>query len=1186
MSRKKKSGTKQETPPTIIEQKMEAVDETKQPDQTGQDFPIVGIGASAGGLAAFEKFFSAMPAKSESGMAFVLVQHLSPDHKSILTELVKRYTPMQVYEVEDGMKVEPNCTYIIPPNRDMAILNGVLRLLEPNAPRGVRLPIDFFFRSLAQDQHERAICIVLSGTGTDGTLGVRAVKGEGGIVLVQSPESTSYDGMPRSAIATGLVDDILPPADMPARLIAYVSHAFGRRTIHVAPPTPKLEDTLQKICILIRAQTGHDFSQYKQNTLIRRVERRMALAQLEQMDDYLRYLQNSTVELEALFRDMLIGVTSFFRDPEAFQVLETQVIPRLFNNKPIGADIRVWVCGCSTGEEAYSLAILVQEQMETLKLTFKVQIFATDIDQQAIEQARSGVFPGSIAADITPERLARFFALDEDSNTYRVQKSVRDLLVFSEQNVIKDPPFSKLDLISCRNLLIYMNGDLQKRLIPLFHYALNPEGVLFLGASETVGEHTNAFQPLDRKWKIYLRQEDLSGASRLPLGEFVPPLARGTVAHERPSDGHPNKQVNLQGIIQKALLDYYGSVGALVNERGEILHIYGRTGKFLEPAPGDAAMNIMAMARSGLQRELTAALRQAVTERKPVHFHGLRVRTNGDTILANLAVQPVAFKEGSGLLSDIYLVVLEEQPELSEDDADISADDAPFSSEAQARIAALELELRGKEDYLQTTIEELETSNEELKSANEELQSVNEELQSTNEELETSKEELQSVNEELATVNTELQSNISELSRTNNDMNNLLAGTGVATLFVDMQQHIVRFTPAATQLINFIQTDIGRPVGHIVSNLVNYNTLVEDIQTVLDTLVPKEFEVRTQAGDVYMMRIRPYRTLDNVIEGAVITSIDITERKQAEESLFVSKKQVEGYLDAIMQLINLGALFMENGDRQAILDAIVKTAVTIAGADMGNMQLFDPNSNSLKIVAQIGFESEFLQFWDSVSEGNGACGTALERQERIVVEDVTTSPVFVGTQALEVQLKAGVQAVQSTPLIGRSGQVLGVLSTHTKTPHKPDATTLHLIDLVARQTTDILERAQSEDLLQKSKAETTSYYDDLPIGLAVLDVNLRYIHINNRLAVINGIPAADHIGKTIQEMVPAQAEQAQKLAADILKTGEPVTDIEFQGETAVQPGVQKTWQAGWYPLKDNDGQVIGFSVIVQENTDS
>ena len=988
MSRKKKSGTKQETPPTIIEQKMEAVDETKQPDQTGQDFPIVGIGASAGGLAAFEKFFSAMPAKSESGMAFVLVQHLSPDHKSILTELVKRYTPMQVYEVEDGMKVEPNCTYIIPPNRDMAILNGVLRLLEPNAPRGVRLPIDFFFRSLAQDQHERAICIVLSGTGTDGTLGVRAVKGEGGIVLVQSPESTSYDGMPRSAIATGLVDDILPPADMPARLIAYVSHAFGRRTIHVAPPTPKLEDTLQKICILIRAQTGHDFSQYKQNTLIRRVERRMALAQLEQMDDYLRYLQNSTVELEALFRDMLIGVTSFFRDPEAFQVLETQVIPRLFNNKPIGADIRVWVCGCSTGEEAYSLAILVQEQMETLKLTFKVQIFATDIDQQAIEQARSGVFPGSIAADITPERLARFFALDEDSNTYRVQKSVRDLLVFSEQNVIKDPPFSKLDLISCRNLLIYMNGDLQKRLIPLFHYALNPEGVLFLGASETVGEHTNAFQPLDRKWKIYLRQEDLSGASRLPLGEFVPPLARGTVAHERPSDGHPNKQVNLQGIIQKALLDYYGSVGALVNERGEILHIYGRTGKFLEPAPGDAAMNIMAMARSGLQRELTAALRQAVTERKPVHFHGLRVRTNGDTILANLAVQPVAFKEGSGLLSDIYLVVLEEQPELSEDDADISADDAPFSSEAQARIAALELELRGKEDYLQTTIEELETSNEELKSANEELQSVNEELQSTNEELETSKEELQSVNEELATVNTELQSNISELSRTNNDMNNLLAGTGVATLFVDMQQHIVRFTPAATQLINFIQTDIGRPVGHIVSNLVNYNTLVEDIQTVLDTLVPKEFEVRTQAGDVYMMRIRPYRTLDNVIEGAVITSIDITERKQAEESLFVSKKQVEGYLDAIMQLINLGALFMENGDRQAILDAIVdgeRDISILVGLTDGRVQKNKAEQLAQALKGNYAKEHLFLlqqalKSWRFHQEQMGQCDREIEIQ--------------------------------------------------------------------------------------------------------------------------------------------------------------------------------------------------------------
>ena len=489
-------------------------------------FPIVGIGASAGGLGAFEAFFSAMPADTESGMAFVLVQHLSPDHKSILSDLVKRYTRMQVYEVEDGMAIQPNCTYIIPPNRDMAILNGTLQLLEPTAPRGQRLPIDYFFRSLAEDQHERAICIVLSGTGSDGTLGVRAVKGEGGMAMVQNPDSCEYDGMPRSAIATGMVDYVLPPAEMPAQLIAYVTHAFGRRPRRASAPGLGAADALKKICLLLRSQTGHDFSQYKQNTIIRRVERRMALHQIDRPDDYLRFMQESTREVEALFRELLIGVTSFFRDPAAFEGLKTQIIPRLFAGKPAGGLIRVWVCGCSTGEEAYSIAILIQEHLETLKQPFKVQIFATDIDDHAIDQARNGAYPASIAADVSTERLARYFAFDPDGGVYRVHKFIRDLLVFSEQDVIKDPPFSKLDLISCRNLLIYMNGDLQKRLIPLFHYALNPGGFLFLGTSENLGEFTTLFEAVDRKSNLYLRKDYLPARPRPLLRDFAPSLSR------------------------------------------------------------------------------------------------------------------------------------------------------------------------------------------------------------------------------------------------------------------------------------------------------------------------------------------------------------------------------------------------------------------------------------------------------------------------------------------------------------------------------------------------------------------------------------------------------------------------------------------------------------------------------------
>jgi len=853
----------------------------------------VGIGASAGGLAAFEAFFSGMPADTDPGMAFVLVQHLAPDHKSILTELVKRYTRMGVFEVADGMAVKPNCAYIIPPNRDMALFNGALQLLEPSAPRGHRLPIDFLFRSLAQDQRERAIGIVLSGTGSDGTQGVLAIKGEGGMAMAQNPKSTQYDGMPASAIATGLVDYVLPAAEMPAQLIAYAAHAFGKTPLPVSPSAARSDDALKKIFLLLRAQTGHDFSQYKQSTIARRVERRMAVHQIERLDEYVRFLQRTPADVEALFRDFLIGVTSFFRDPEAFGALQAQAIPRLLAGRSTGALIRVWVPGCSTGEEAYSLAILLQERMEQLKQNFKLQVFATDIDRRAIDCARTGIYPSSIAGDISPERLARFFSHEPDGSAYRIQKGIRDRVIFSEQDVGKDPPFSKLDLISCRNLLIYMGGGLQKRLVPLFHYALNPGGMLFLGTSETVGEFVDLFAALDRKAKLYQRREEAAGAHRtgfLPL-----PPEDGPV--KGPSGKAPaESKVPVRELTERALLHQYAPPGAVVNQCGDILYLHGRTGKYLEPAPGEAGMNILKMAREGLRPDLTTALHKAVALRAPVRHPGLRIKTNGDFTAVDLAVQPVPAGPDSDVATQLFLVVFEDAPapgpQLSATAAvpDGGAEAGENATDADSRVATLKQELRAKEEYLQTANEELATSNEELKSANEEMQSVNEELQSTNEELETSKEELQSVNEELATVNTELQNKVADLSRSNNDMNNLLAGTGIGTIFVDHQLRIQRFTPAVTQVINLILTDIGRPVGHIVSNLVGYDHLVADVRAVLDSLAPKEVEVQTQTGTWYLLRIRPYRTLENVIEGAVITFTEITEIKKAQAALRESEE--------------------------------------------------------------------------------------------------------------------------------------------------------------------------------------------------------------------------------------------------------------------------------------------------------
>ncbi len=895
--------TKASMPP---EHSGNTVDAQPKRDRTDGGFPIVGIGASAGGLAAFEAFFSGMPSDSDPGMAFVLVQHLAPDHKSILTDLIRRYTRMQVFEVEDGMEVQPNCAYIIPPGRDMAFLNGTLQLLEPVAPRGQRLPIDFFFRSLAHDQRERAIGVVLSGTGSDGTLGVRTIKGEGGMIMAQNPESTEYDGMPRSAIGTGLVDYELPPAEMPAQLITYVTHAFGKPP-RSAYPAPKSENALKKIFVLLRSKTGHDFSQYKPSTCLRRIERRMAVHQIESMDDYAKFLQQVPEEVEALFRDMLIGVTSFFRDPEASKALEKQIIPKLFAGKRGNSVIRIWVPGCSTGEEAYSLAILLAERQEALKQSFKVVVFATDIDSRAIAAARAGIYPASIAADLTLERLERFFSPEPGESAFRIRKGIRDMLIFSEQNVIKDPPFSKLDLISCRNLLIYLGGNLQKKLIPLFHYALNPNGFLFLGTSETVGEFQNLFATMDRNSKLYQRKEDTFDVKHPGLGRFFSPM---TTPHTGPlhtgeKTAYP-RRLPLRELTEQALLQEISQSGALVNAQGDILYLHGRTGKYLEPTPGEnGPNNILKMAREGLRRDLITALHKAAGTRETIRCPGLQIKTNGDGITVNLIVRPVTAAPAASPEPPLYLVILEQVQEpmigdtlSSPDGKDSKPSSEPGSEDVDPRIATLKQELQAKEEYLQTTNEELETSNEELKSSNEEMQSINEELQSTNEELETSKEELQSVNEELSTVNAELQTKVTDLSRANNDMNNLLAGTGIATVFVDHRLRILRFTPAATKIINLIQSDIGRPVGHIVSNLPGYDRLTADTQAVLDTLVPKETDVQIDEGRWFTMRIQPYRTMDNVIEGAVLTFVDVTAARTIHEALRVNEERLRVALSA------------------------------------------------------------------------------------------------------------------------------------------------------------------------------------------------------------------------------------------------------------------------------------------------
>ncbi|AFM24720.1 chemotaxis protein CheB [Desulfomonile tiedjei] len=843
-------------------QKVLIESQSRQRDR--QTLRVVGIGASAGGLEAFEHFFTNLP--PDTGLSFVLVQHLDPTHKSILTDLIKKYTRMEVREVTDGTVIEANYVYVIPPNKDMAILNGTLYLMDPSSPRGLRQPIDFFFRSLAEDLKEQAIAIVLSGTGSEGTLGIRAIKGEGGMVMVQDPGTARYDGMPRSAVATGLVDYVVSPDKMPHHLLAYVRHAPGAIPTADVEPTGEDGNIVQKILILVRARTHHDFTHYKKNTIIRRIERRMAVHQLLKKQDYLRFLQDDPLEVKTLFKELLIGVTNFFREPDAFEALQKKALPKILNGD--SQYMRIWVPACSTGEEAYSIAMLVQEYAAEAKIDFHLQIFATDIDEEAIEKARLGVYPLSIAADVNPKRLERFFIKEE--NQFRIKKELREMIVFAFQNVISDPPFSKLDLISCRNLLIYMNTELQKRLIHLFHYALKSDGFLFLGASESVGSYSTLFTMADRKWKLYQRKDTATMAALQPNLQF------------RESSELPEIKTELRltkatfrDIAEKALLEAYHAAGVVTDEKLDAIYFYGSTARYLSPASGEASFNLLKMAREELRFELANAVRRAQTENKTVVRPGLRLKSKQGSEAVNLIVRPVLAPSNRHLLLILFEEATYAKGTKESEDVPLPQDE----SDVQARNRELEHELASAKEYLQTTIEELETSNEELKSTNEELQSANEELQSTNEELETSKEEQQSVNEELATVNSELQQKIEELSKVNDDMNNLLASTQVGTIFLDTDMNVLRFTPAVTELINLIQSDIGRPLAHIVSNL-NYDRIVEDSRRVLESLIPRTREVQTKDGRWFVMRMQPYRTTENVIEGVVLTFVEITFQKQ------------------------------------------------------------------------------------------------------------------------------------------------------------------------------------------------------------------------------------------------------------------------------------------------------------------
>jgi two-component system CheB/CheR fusion protein len=841
-------------------------------------FPIVGIGASAGGLEALEQFLTHMP--HDTGMAFVIVQHLDPTHKGAMAELLQRSTRMKVAEVRDRMKVQPDCVYIIPPNKDMSILHGVLHLLDPAAPRGLRLPIDSFFRSLAEDRQERSMGVILSGMGTDGSLGLRAMKEKGGVVFVQAPASSKFDGMPRSAIEAGLADVIAPVEELPDKIIALRNAPLVART--ELPLDGKSQPAFEKIMILLRAHSGHDFSLYKKNSVYRRIERRMGIHQIDKIATYLRFLQENPQELALLFKELLIGVTSFFRDPPAWEHLKTRVMPSLLADRPARQALRAWVPGCATGEEAYSLAIVFREATERIKAArnLSLQIFATDLDQDAIDKARLAVYPTNIAVDVSPERLRRFFI--QDDRGYRIAKDIREMVIFAAQNVVMDPPFTKLDILICRNLLIYLSAELQKKLLPLFHYSLNPRGILFLGSAETAGSATGLFAPLDGKTRLYRRLEAPLRAETIEFpSSFSAPMPP---AQEQPKISRST--ANLQVLTDQLILQRYSPPAVLVNDKGDLLYVSGRTGKYLEPAAGKANWNIFAMAREGLRYELTGAFRRAFQQNSAVGLSGLKVRTNGGVQPVDAVVQPI--QEPEALRGTALIIFRDTEAHAQAKTPGKTRRDAA----ADTPLVQMEQELQQVREELQTTREEMQTSQEELKSTNEELQSANEELQSTNEELTTSKEEMQSLNEELQTVNHELQSKVDELSRSNNDMKNLLNSAEIALLFLDSELRVRRFTSQTSHLIKLIPGDAGRPITDIASDLV-YPQLPADVHEVLRTLASLEKSVATRTGHWYKVRISAYRTLEDKIDGVLITFTDITAAKELENQLRETRHRLD-----------------------------------------------------------------------------------------------------------------------------------------------------------------------------------------------------------------------------------------------------------------------------------------------------
>lgn len=1041
-------------------------------------FPVVAIGASAGGLDAYTEFLKATPA--DSGMAFVLIQHLPPDRESMLVDILSRHTKMRVAQIVDAMPVEPNHVYIIRPGYSITIKDGKLHVGEKLHKPDNNRPIDDFFRSLAEEQRERAICIILSGMGSNGSAGAQAIKAVGGLCVAQEPETAEYPSMPRHLVESGYADYILPPKDMPAVLLAYAGHPYASGKERTAAQVKRDEGYFREILAILRTRTKQEFGSYKRPTLMRRVQRRMGLARMTKMGEYAKMLRQSPSEVTALADDLLIHVTGFFRDPEAWETLRTRVIVPLIASREPDASIRCWVSACSSGEEAYSLGMLLVEEAERVGKPLDIKIFATDMADRTLQNARAGTYPGGIETEMPPARLERFFSREDA--VYRVRSDLRERVVFAPQNVLQDPPFSRIDIVTCRNLLIYLEPEAQQKLLSLLHFGLREGGALFLGTSETVAGSEEMFDPVDRKWRIYRRV----GPTRHGRVEFpLPKMLLDTENGDRPGAAGERRigpRPSVGQLTHKALLERHTPAAVTVDRDHRVVFYHGQTAMYLEQPMGEPTRDLFALVREPVRGAVRAALHRAISEGAPASSaDAWQEDAGGNRRRIVVTASPLDLKSAP----DYYVISFEVTREVP----------AAAAAEANAPQGTTEGELRAElsrvRDELQSALEEMQTANEELKASNEEITSVNEELQSSNEELETSKEEMQSLNEELSTVNAQLQAKMEELQVTSNDLSSLLASTNIAVLFLDTQFRIRRFTPAVRHLLELINTDIGRPLNDLARKFDDPE-LNDHVAMVLERLIPIERQIESREGRVYLRRILPYRTTDNHIDGVVIAFVDISERKRAEESDRETQSWLAGQKEAFQAAMS-GRPLAES------LGVLVRTAINQThGAARAAFFMVPPGGEGLEHI--VGMPESYARATKGFAVGpeSLACGLAAHNGEPAITPDVESEPRWIPWR--DMAREHGYRACWSFPVQIDGGPALGTFALYFRDPREPTPRELELAAVMSHAAAIILSRNFEAAERARAEAELRTNMDELTrFNQAMVARELRMIDLKKEV---------------------------------------------------------------------------------------